>query len=101
MVYYLQGAIVIPTPDCSSGSVKYALKDHCVDVNLVTQAFAERKGWRIVATGTSLSTGTYVDRKVLCTVDTTGAYLHLLPGTEHEVLLRLEETLVVGNTNRS
>lgn len=65
----------------------------------MTQEFAERKGWRIIPTGTSLSTGTDMDRRVLGMVDTSGAYLHLLPRTEHEVRLRLDETLVVGNTD--
>lgn len=99
MFYYPQGSLDICTPDCSSGSVKYTLRDHCADFNLVTQELAERKGWRIIPTGTALSTGTEVDSKVLGTVDTLGAFLHLLPGTEHEVRLRLEETLVVGNTD--
>lgn len=58
---------------------------------MVTQEFAECKGSYIVATGNSLSTGMDMDCKVLDAVESTGAYLHLLPGTEHEVHLRLEE----------
>lgn len=50
-------------------------------------------------TGTSRSTGTDTDRKVLGMVDTAGVYLQLLPGTEHEVCLRLKQTLVVRNTD--
>ena len=38
-------------------------------------------------------------RKVLGTVDAAGAFLYLLPGTDHEIRLRLDETLVVGNTD--
>lgn len=74
MFYYPQGAVDIPTPGCNSGSIKYTLRDDCADV---TQGFAERKGWRIISTGTSLLMGTYMDRKDLGTVDTRGAYLHL------------------------
>lgn len=40
-----------------------------------------------------------MDDKVLGTVDTAGAYLHLLPDTEHEVRLRLDDILEVGNTD--
>lgn len=38
-------------------------------------------------------------RQVIRSVATEKAYLHLLPGTPHQVRLRLEETLVVGNTD--
>ena len=58
MFYYPQGAIDVRTPECSSGMVPHALRDHCADVNLVTQSFAERKGWRFQPTSTSLSMGT-------------------------------------------
>lgn len=99
MFYYPEAAVDIRTPDCSSGSIRYALRDRCADVNLVTQESAEGKGRCIVDTGTSLSIGTDMDSKVLGIVDTTGAYLHFLPGTEHEGRLRLKKTLVVGNTD--
>jgi len=99
MFYFPQGAVDVRTPECSSGMIKHALRDHCADVNLVTAAFAERKGWRVVPTTTSLSTGTDSERKVLETVDTQDAFFHLLPGTPHEMRLRLEETLVVGDTD--
>lgn len=40
-----------------------------------------------------------MDCKVLATVDTSGTFLHLLPGLEHEARLWLEATLVVGSTD--
>lgn len=42
--------------------------------------------------------GNDVGWRVMGSAATDDAYLHLLPGTQHEVRLRLEETLVVGNT---
>lgn len=94
MFYYPQGAVDVRTPECSSGSIPYALRDHCADVNLVTQSFAERKGWRIIPTNTALSTG-----MVIGLIDPQDAFVHILPGTQHEVRLRIEETLVVGDTD--
>lgn len=68
-----------------------------MDMNLVTSAFTDKKGWRIISTSTALATGTNMDCKVLGTIDTTDAYIEILPGTPHEVCLHLEETLMVGN----
>lgn len=75
MFYYPQRAVNVHTSECSSGSVPQALHDHCANVNLASQAFAEWKSWRIIPTSASLSTGTDVGRKVLGTVDTEGAVL--------------------------
>lgn len=83
------------SPECNSGLISHALRNHCADVNLVISVFTERKRWIVIPTSTALSTGTDMDDKVLGTIDTCSTYLHLLPGTLHQVRLRLEETLMV------
>lgn len=85
--YYPHGALHVRMPECSSGLVPYALRDHCAEVNLVTSVVATKKGSCINPTATALSTGTDMDRKVLGTINTSDAYLHLLPGTPHDVRL--------------
>lgn len=95
MFYFPQGNLDIRTPECSSSSVKYAPLDHCTDATLVTQGVTKRKGWRIIPTGTSLSAGTDMDRKVSGRREPVSIYYR----ERSIVRLGLEETLVVGNTD--
>lgn len=74
----------------------HALHDHCTHINQVSQVFTEREGWHIMPTATSSSTGTDVGQLVLLvTVDTKDVYLYILPGTQHEGCVPLEENLVL------
>lgn len=81
MSYYSQGVVDVRTLEYSSGSIPHTLHIHCVDVNLVTQAFTERKGW-CPHRDTVLSTGTNMEHKVLPvsgtvdTADTTSTSYH-------------------------
>lgn len=77
----------VHTPECIRSSVPHALRDHCDDVNLVTQAITEGNRLCIIPTATALPSGTDTGRKVLGTVDTEDAHLYLLPGTPHGMTL--------------
>lgn len=94
MFYYPQEAVDVRIKEGTSSRVPHVLRHHCADVNLVTMAYAELAGH---ITTTALSTGMNVTQ--LGTVDTSGVYLYLLPGTPQEVRLKLTEALVISNTD--
>lgn len=69
MLYYPEGALDVCTPECSSGCVTHALRDHCTDMNLIASVFTAKKGWCMIPTFAALSTGMDMDRKVLGTIE--------------------------------
>ncbi|GIL76262.1 hypothetical protein Vretifemale_5715, partial [Volvox reticuliferus] len=81
-----------------NGTTFMVLRDHCADVNLISEAAARKRSFKIKPSECSLTTGNQQKTNALGELDTEGLYITLLAGTRHETRLPLTKTLVVPTT---